>query len=169
MHDEAYLIPTFEIVNLLRSHNIEPVVYGSVGTSLYLGLFKAFNDIDLLLDDQWLDERWLELQTLLYDDGFRLTDEREHEFEDSRGRSPSFAKKGILLRDQILHSFDELVSMQTRSGNLTTLSPEGFLRAYAFSVKDGYRKAKRGKKDEHIIALLQDYIENNENLVGKAA
>jgi hypothetical protein len=154
---------------MLRSHDIEPVVYGSTGASLYLGPFKTLNDVDLLLDDPWLGERWAELQEFLREAGFRLIDEREHEFEDSHGRSPSFARKSILLRDKILHTFDDLVTVQTHSGRLTTLSPLGFLRAYEFSARDGYRKDMRGKKDEDVIVLLKSYIRHKENLAGNTA
>jgi hypothetical protein len=159
MPGKAYLDDVFEIVSLLRARKIEPVIYGSVGVSLYLGPFKRLNDVDLLIDDEWLNDRWPELQKILGDAGFGLIDEREHEFKDQTGRSPSFARKSILLRDSILSSLDELVMVGTDDKKLTTLTPKALLRAYEFSARDGYRKGVRGKKDADIIALLKAYID----------
>jgi len=42
--------------------------------------------------------------------------------------------------------------------NEFTLTPDGFLKAYKFSVKDGYRVKTRGKKDTDIIEKLEIYI-----------
>lgn len=79
MNMQGYLLPTIKVVNILESQDINPVVYGSVGVSLYLGEFKDFNDIDLLIDDPWLEDRWDEFKKLMARSGFSVTDEREHE------------------------------------------------------------------------------------------
>ena len=41
---------------------------------------------------------------------------------------------------------------------LTTLTANGFRRAYAFSLQDGYRLKQRGKNDARILALLAAYV-----------
>ncbi|MEK7088872.1 MAG: hypothetical protein AAB913_01945 [Patescibacteria group bacterium] len=49
--------------------------------------------------------------------------------------------------------------VQYKNKDAFTLTPEDFLKAYQFSVKNGYRIDTRGKKDEDIIKRLEIYIE----------
>lgn len=128
------------------------------GVSIYLGPFKAFGDVDLLISPVWLDEKWTDLQAIMTARGFKLVDEHEHEFQNTTGLCVAFAPETVLTRDGILDSLDEVVRTKFNDCDVKTLTPEQFKRAYIFSEKDGYRKNTRGKKDQEIIQLLEAYI-----------
>jgi hypothetical protein len=144
------------LTDKLRERGVDAVLYGSRGVGLYLGDFKEFNDTDLLVDDAWLGERWGELQAVMAELGYRLVDEREHEFHDIAGAAVAFAAKSILVRDGIVASVgpEDLVVVR----GIKTLPPEVFLKVYKYSIQDGYRVEVRGKKDAETIAALERYL-----------
>lgn len=144
-----------KILEILKELNIEPLIYGSFGVSAYLGEFKDFEDIDILVEDEFVNKKWEEFKKLFESSGFNLISEKEHEFE-LNGKKVGFASKVILTRDKIINDFSELV--QYKNNNAFTLTPEDFLKAYKFSIKDGYRINTRGKKDGDIIEKLEIYI-----------
>lgn len=146
-----------KILEILKRLNIKPVIYGSFGVATYLGDFKDFEDIDVLIEDEFLNNKWEEFRKLFESEGFDLVNEKEHEFE-FNDKKVGFASKNILIRDKIINDFSKLV--QFKDGDAFTLTPEDFLRAYQFSVKDGYRINTRGKKDADIIEKLGDYVNN---------
>lgn len=146
----------FKILEILKTLNIKPVIYGSFGVSVYLGNFKEFEDIDILIENKFINDKWEEFRKLFESKGFSLINEKEHEFE-LNGKKVGFASKDILIRDKIINDFSELV--QYKNEDAFTLAPKDFLKAYKFSVKDGYRINTRGKKDKDIIEKLDNYIE----------
>lgn len=150
---------TLELIKSIQAMNIEPIVYGSQGVSLYIGQFKEFGDIDLLVDKQWVNERWQNLIAKMSEIGFVLVDEHEHEFSNPAGTTIAFAGSDILIRDGITKSVNDAVeSFELDTILVRTLKPEVFLRAYEFSALDGYRMANRNKKDNVVIGLLRDYL-----------
>jgi len=149
--------PSNEVITVLgelQAQNIYPILYGSVAVSLYLGPFKVFSDIDLLVPEAYLEDDWESFQTLLNEIGFQLTDEHEHEFLRADAQL-NFASDSILVRDGIVSSLDEVVSVTAASLTVRTLSREALIRAYEYSMQDGYRKDQRGKNDQMIIDLLR--------------
>jgi hypothetical protein len=152
-----YLKDALRVIVFLQSHEIDPVLYGSVGVSLYIGQFKTFDDIDFLIKAEWLNERWLELISILGKQNFILIDKHEHEFKNSEGIKIAFADEAVLLRDGIASSLDEVVTKTVGITKVRTLTPQTFKRAYIFSEKDGYRQSKR-KKDSLVIKLLSNFI-----------
>lgn len=144
-----------KILEILKDLNIKPVIYGSFGVSLYLGDFKEFEDIDILIEDEFINNKWIEFRKLFELRSFNLIDEVEHEFE-LEGKRVGFASKNILIRDKIINDYSELV--QYKNKDAFTLKPEDFLKAYRYSIKDGYRINMRGKKDKSIIEKLEIYI-----------
>ena len=144
-----------KILEVLKKLNIKPIIYGSFGVSLYLGKFKDFEDIDILIEDEFINKKWEEFKKFFESNGFILIDEKEHEFE-LDGKKVGFASKNILIRDKIITDYSELV--QYKNKNAFTLKSESFLKAYRFSFKDGYRINTRGKKDADIIKRLEKYI-----------
>jgi len=145
-----------KIIKILRKLSIKPVVYGSFGVSYYLGNFKQFSDLDLLIEDELIN-KWDEFKIFLSSYGFVLINEKEHEFIFDNTKV-GFAKKSILMRDKIICDYAELIKYKKTGAYI--IRPEHFLAAYRFSLKDGYRVANRAKKDQEIIDKLVEYIEN---------
>ncbi len=150
---------TLDIIASIQNTGVEPVLYGSQGVSLYIGAFKKFGDIDLLVDAKWVEANWQTLITKMDGLGFSLSNEREHEFADSDGTVVAFADVNILVRDNITDSVDAAIQIQKIEGaEIKTLKPEVFLEAYKFSARDGYRRGTRKKKDDVVIELISDYL-----------
>ncbi len=149
------------VIEHLQKQGIDPILYGSLGASLYLGDFKQFNDVDLLVPDEWMQIRWPELQQIMHDIGFRLVDEHEHEFKDNANRTVAFAGESVLVRDNIVNSLDNLITTEITGLTVRTLTPRQFKKAYSFSVNDGYRTEARGKKDQIAIDLFTTYIDSH--------
>ncbi len=135
-----------ELLNILKELKIKPVLYGSYGVSQYLGDFKEFEEVDLLVPDEFMNNRWNEFKTFIQSKGFSLIDEKEHEFGKD-GKRVGFASVYVLVRDKIIENVSKLI--QYKKCDALTLSPEDFLKAYQFSVKDGYRIEKRGKNQSY--------------------
>lgn len=148
-----------KILEALEELKTKPIIYGSFGVSVYLGNFKDFEDIDILIEDEFINDKWQEFKKLFESKGFSLINEKEHEFE-FKGKKVGFASRDILIRDKIINDYSELI--QYKNKDALTLTPEDFLKAYKFSVKDGYRINTRGKKDSETIERLKNYIENNQ-------
>ena len=54
-----------KILEILKTLNIKPVIYGSFGVATYFGDFKNFEDIDLLIEDEFINNKWKEFKKLL--------------------------------------------------------------------------------------------------------
>jgi hypothetical protein len=141
------------IKSILQKYTIDPILYGSLGVSVYLGNFKQFNDIDLLIEDKWLENQWEDLKEIMNENGFYITDEKEHEFENEDKVKVAFAKYSILIKDKICQPKDAIL-VEKEGTEIRTLTVKDFLKAYQFSVKDGYRTESRGQRDQEIIDKL---------------
>ena len=150
---------TVSLISSLQDHGIDPILYGSQGVSLYIGQFKEFGDVDLLVPDEWVQKRWQELISVMGALGYSMVNEHEHEFEDEEKSTVGFAGESILIRDGISIPESQDIIWTTVSGaSVRTLSAKAFRRVYRFSVHDGYRIETRGKKDAEIISLLDSYL-----------
>ncbi len=150
---------TLRIIKNLRAAGVDPILYGSQGVSLFIGNFKEFGDIDLLVDQRWMANDWENLVVIMSKIGFELHDLHEHDFVNVEDLHVSFASKEILIRDGITSSLkDSTTTFLINSTSIKTLKPKVFKRAYEFSEQDGYRKKTRGKKDQIVIALLIEYL-----------
>jgi len=106
-----------------------------------------------------VDERWNELQGIMKQLDYDLVDEKEHEFQDSNGEVVAFAGLTVFERDGIAFDRDtDIVDAGIGENTIKTFSPELLKRAYEYSVNDGYRTEERGKKDQFVIDLLEEYI-----------
>ncbi|MEK6935465.1 MAG: hypothetical protein AABW67_01630, partial [Nanoarchaeota archaeon] len=120
-----------KILEILKTLNIKPVIYGSFGVSVYLGNFKNFEEIDILIENEFINDKWQEFRKLFESKGFSLINEKEHEFE-LDGKKVGFASKNILIRDKIINDYSELIQYKNKDAFI--LMPEDFLKAFKFSV-----------------------------------
>ncbi len=146
------------IINALNESGVKCILYGSSGLSLYLGAYKQFNDIDLLIDEHWLKEDWAKLQSIMKSLDYDMVDKHEHEFSNKQREYVAFAPSSILKSDGILEAQENVTFVEVDGVNIGLLTPQQFLKAYEFSIKDGYRQNVRGKKDAEAITLLKSYI-----------
>lgn len=147
----------FENARLLNeSLGIIPLMYGSVGLGYITGESLNSEDIDILIPEAFLKERWNEFKTILAENGYALADEHEHAFE----------KNGICYAYASIEELEafagvKLTEIATESENGSTfkkLTLEQYLEVYTASSKDGYRINVRQKKDNEKLAFIKDRL-----------
>lgn len=141
--------------NFLIESGIESILYGSLGVSVYLGNFREFDDIDLLVDDEYLGKKWAFLKDLMINKGFKVTDEKEREFVNTDGVKVAFAGKSVLVDDSICDPISDVININVGGIGVNTLNRNGFIKAYTYSSTDGYRIEKRGDSDLNIVKKLK--------------
>ena len=147
----------FENAKLLSDmFGIIPLMYGALGLEYITNENLNSDDIDILIPDIFVNERWNEFKNVLTENGYVLIDEHEHSF----------------LIDRVCYSyasFEELESfakinlsdIECKSDlgvNFKVLSLEQYLKVYTSSFKDGYRINVRKKKDADKILFIQKHL-----------
>ena len=149
----------FENAKLLMDKlAIIPLMYGSLGLEYITGESLNSDDIDILIPEVFLKERWEEFKNLQTDQGYILIDEHEHAFQ----------KNGIhyaYASIEELESFAKINLSEIEQQNydgiwLKLLSLEQYLKVYSVSAKDGYRINVRKKKDNDKIAFIEIRLKN---------
>jgi len=147
----------FENAILLnKCFGISPLMYGSLGLEYITNENLNADDIDILIPEVFITEKWNEFKSVLTGEGYTMLDEHEHIFE----------KNGILYS---YASIDELKSFSgielsdvqqlcSRGIKFKVLSLEQYLKVYISSSKDGYRINVRKKKDADKISLIQKHL-----------
>ncbi len=135
---------------------IVPLMYGSLGLEYLTGEDLNADDIDILIPQAFLKERWSEFKSILENDGYTLIDEHEHTFEKN---NTHYSYASI----EELQSFADIrlseINILSVDGiNFKLLSLPQFLKVYTASSKDGYRKETRGKKDADKIAVIKQHL-----------
>lgn len=150
----------FENAGLLAERfGIIPLMYGSLGLEYITGEKLGADDIDILIPEAFIMERWNELKDSLEEEGYVLIDEHEHTFQ----------------KDDVHYSYASLeelegfagiklpeIKLQTEEGvTFRILSLEQYLKVYMSSVKDGYRINVRCKKDKEKIAFIKERLKGD--------
>ena len=147
----------FENARLLHTaFSIAPLMYGSLGLQYLTRASLDADDIDILIPEELLTQRWAELKVLLETHGYALINEHEHEF----------VKDGLhyaYARIEELKSFASirLPDIPRRSYEgipFLLLTLEQYLRVYTASSRDGYRITARNKKDHDKIRLIESLL-----------
>lgn len=141
---------------LQNSFDITPLLYGSLGLEYLTGEDLNSDDIDILIYEKYLTDRWDEFKTALEKEGYVLADEHEH----------TFCKDGVCYS---YASIEELYSFAgiplTKIGVKTEenvkfrlLTLEQYRSVYRASSKDGYRVNVRNKKDKEKLKFIYKQI-----------
>lgn len=144
-----------EVNSFLKENMIDTILYGSLGVSVYLGNFRLFDDIDLLVPNDYINKKWGYLKQIMTSHGFFISDEHEHEFKNQSGVKVAFASQNVLLEDDICDPQKDRVIVQVGDVTVQTITKEGFIKAYTFSSTDGYRLEKRDDSDLQIVQKLK--------------
>lgn len=147
-----------EVAGVLNKHNITPILFGSLGLSRAIGGLHKVNDIDILVPDKFVDEKWNQLIRIMGGLNFKLQDEHEHEFV-RNSEIVAFGKvSGLVELSQI--NPDTLTITEFNKVKFEELSAEQYLLCYQKMLRDEYRQEKRSQADQEKISLIQQYLEN---------
>lgn len=147
----------FENAKLLYDKfGIVPLMYGSLGLEYITNENLNADDIDILISEIFITDRWNEFKDFLISEGYVLIDEHEHTFQKN---NISYSYASI----EELKSFTgiELSDIEQRCSNgikFKLLSLEQYLKVYRASAKDGYRITVREKKDNDKIAFIEKQL-----------
>ncbi len=146
------------VIGLLNKKGIVPVLYGSLGLYQIIEPLGKIDDIDLLVYETWITNKWDELRSYLEKYQFQLEDEHEHEF--SHPNISGYVAFGS-IEESGKHS-----GLQLNEANLVesgvkyyALSARQYLKAYKACLKDDYRQGKKGDADRIKIKALEKHLD----------
>lgn len=147
----------FENARLLNDKfNIYPLMYGSLGLEYLTDENLYSDDIDILIPEVYLNDKWLEFKQILENNGYLLLDQHEH----------TFIKDNIYYSYASIEELEQFASIKIENiknvesnGSLfKLLSLQQYLLVYSKSIKDGYRIKNRGKKDNDKLYIIKKHL-----------
>ncbi|MBE6895251.1 MAG: hypothetical protein E7483_06615 [Ruminococcaceae bacterium] len=147
----------FENAKLINDKfDIVPLMYGSLGLEYITHQNFNADDIDILIPEVFISERWAEFKSFLSEKGYILFDEHEHSFL-KNGIYYSYASVEELESFAKIH-LDEISRYCQNGLDFKVLSLEQYLKVYSASIKDGYRVNFRKKKDNEKIDFIKKLL-----------
>ena len=138
---------------------IVPLLFGSLGLEQRLRVNLDADDIDILIPEVFLDERWSSIAAVMEENGYILYDLHEHAFKKSE-TSVAFASVESLTPFAGV-DIAQIPVVEESGVRYYLLSSEDYLKVYTASSKDGYRKNVKNKKDEEKIELITKALGRN--------
>ena len=134
---------------LIKSElNFTCLLYGSLGLSTLIKQEIICDDIDILIPEEFLYNKWNSLYNLLYNNGYELIDLHEHTF----------------VKDNIKYSYASIENLKVfanidlddiKSNDVyKILDLNQYLKVYQASLKDGYRQNNKNKNDLEKINII---------------
>lgn len=139
-----------EILNA-RLHVI-PLLFGSLGLEQRLHTNLNADDIDVLIPEAFLNEKWNNIVEIMTENGYLLYDVHEHAFEKS-GLSIAFAAMESLAPFAGV-DLAKIPVVEDAGIRYYLLDLQDYLKVYTASSKDGYRKNIKNKNDKQKIDLI---------------
>lgn len=137
---------------LNKKLNIIPLLFGSLGLEQRLRMNLYPDDIDILIPEKYLSDKWDSLLSLLSESGYELYDLHEHAFFKDNV-SVAFAAIESLQPFADVDISD--IPIENENGiKYYLLNLEDYLKVYTASSKDGYRKNIKNKQDNQKIDLI---------------
>jgi len=144
--------------NLNNFLDVIPIVYGSLGLYRIIGERGECEDIDILIPNEFVNERWSELVDVMAKMGLELENEHKREFISDSG-TISFLEQNDLIRRINLYP-DTLIAHSINDIKFKELSAENYLAAYKFIVQDGHLREEKKKSYQKKVDMIEEYIEN---------
>ncbi len=132
---------------------VTPLLFGSLGLEQRLHADLSADDIDILVPEAFLAERWRDLSAVMEEDGYVLCDADEHEFERD-GLSAAFAALESLAPFAGV-DLAKIPAVEEAGVRYLLLGLEDYLKVYTASSKDGYRKNTKHKNDSEKIERIK--------------
>ena len=138
--------------SLNKKLDIVPLLFGSLGLEQRLHTNLNADDIDVLIPEVFLNEKWNSIVAVMNDVGYVLYDLHEHAFEKS-GLSLAFASIESLTPFAGI-DVTKIPIIDEKGVFYYLLDLQDYLKVYTASSKYGYRKNVKNKKDEEKIKLI---------------
>jgi len=136
---------------------ITPLLFGSLGLEQRLGANLNADDIDILIPEDYLDEKWAMLMEVMTMLGYSLYDVHEHAFEKD-GISAAFASIENLVPFANV-DITRIPVVNEAGVWYYLLGLDDYLKVYTASSKDWYRRDTKNKNDTEKIELIKRALE----------
>ncbi len=133
--------------------HVTPLLYGSLGLQQRLNEDLHADDIDVLIPESFLGERWGELVCAMEALGYRLYDLHEHAFEREKVSCAFAAIESLKPFADV--DLDGIPTAEENGARYFLLDLPDYLKVYSASANDGYRKDVKNKDDRRKIALIK--------------
>ena len=140
--------------------HIVPLLFGSLGLEQRLNTNLNADDIDVLIPEVFLNEKWNSVVTIMNDNGYDLYDLHEHAFGKS-GLNVAFASIEDLTPFAGIN-LTKIPVIEEVGVRYYLLDLQDYLKVYIASSNDGYRKNIKNKKDEQKIELINKALDKKE-------
>ncbi|MCH5209436.1 MAG: hypothetical protein J1F01_00560 [Oscillospiraceae bacterium] len=147
-----------ELLN--KKLHVVPLLFGSLGLEERLHIDLNADDIDVLIPEIFLSEKWDSVVAIMNDNGYVLYDLHEHAFEKS-GLSFAFASIESLTPFAGI-DLAKIPVVEETGVCYYLLELQDYLKVYKASSNDGYRKRVKNKKDEQKIELINKALGRKE-------
>lgn len=142
--------------------NIVPLLFGSLGLEQRLDMCLDAEDIDVLIPEKYLNEKWQYIVNIMVDNGYALYDLHEHAFIKN---DISFAYASIeSLIPFAGIDISKIPIINENDIRYFLLELQDYLKVYTASSKDGYRKNIKNKQDNHKISLINVALDTEKTL-----
>ena len=145
-----------EFLNIARIFNeklnVVPLLFGSLGLEQRLHTDLNADDIDILIPEIFLNDKWNSVVDIMSEIGYLLYDIHEHAFE-KNGLSAAFASIESLIAFAGIDT-DNIPVIESADVRYLLLDLQDYLKVYTASSEDGYRKNVKNKNDRQKINLI---------------
>ncbi len=150
---EAFL----QITEMLNARiGITPLLFGSLGLEQRLGTDLGADDVDVLIPEEFLSEKWNCIAEIMSEEGYTLYDAHEHAFEKD-GLSVAFASIENLVPFAGVDT-GKIPVTDENGVRYYLLDLQDYLKVYTASSKDGYRRDTKNKNDNQKIELIKQAL-----------
>lgn len=133
-----------EITKSFNNHGVVPIPYGSLGLYRLIGQLDEIDDIDIIIPDVYLKEKFIELLKIMKEAGYKQDPTHTHEF--TKGEGYIGFQSGEELKQYAGVDYGNSKTTTIDGVEFKELSPEDYLAIYKKTLDEFEQKAKKGYK-----------------------
>ena len=152
-----------EMAKLLNNKfNIQPLLYGSLGLEVRTGANLNADDIDIMIPQLFLLDKWPELVDYLESCGYKMTDLHEHTFEkDGLQFNFSFVESLLSFADI---KEEDLEIKHEKQCFFKLMNLQQYLAVYQASFSCPYRKRiGKAEKDKKKLEIIKQALHSQKS------
>lgn len=144
------------IAEHFQKNNIMLLLFGSLGLAKRMKTDYNIDDIDILISEIYINEKWEITKKFAEELGYQLEDVHEHQFRNGDFKIAFAALESLSPFADINPDDIEIINDNGISYMLLNL-PQ-YLSVYTASSKDSYRRNKNNDKDFDKINLIKQHL-----------
>jgi len=154
---EKKFLTFLEIARALNRHDIVPILYGSLGLYRIIGELSEVNDIDIVVPEIYLKEKFSELAGIMTEIRYKQDSMYPHEFTGRDHQIGFESKEEIEAYEGV--NFSDFKITKIDDAEFKELSAEDYLVVYKKNLKFREEKIKDMKPK---IKALEEFLRNKQ-------